>query len=322
MATLSNIISLIFPFFGIIFMGFIAAKIIPHPESGLKWMNIFIIYFALPAMFFKLISQTPFEELQNWPFIIATTLATLTIFAVSFLYGMAKNGGKMDVAAIQAVGGAYGNIGYMAPGLTLTAFGPLASVPTALIFCFDNSVHFTLVPLFVAIGRGEKRKIILLFAHILKKILLHPFILATIIGVMGAYFQIKLPDAGENILNALAGAAAPCALFVMGVTVSLRSIKRITADVPVLVFIKLILHPFIMLIFLSLFGPFDEIWVYTAILIAALPQALNVFVLAQQYNIFVERASSIILIGTIGSIFTLTILLYLIKSGHVPISLF
>lgn len=317
-----EIFSLIFPFFGIIFMGFFVAKITPYPESGLKWMNIFIVYFALPAMFFKLISQTPFDQLSNWPFIIATTFSTFVIFSISFIYGMITSKGAMDSAAIQGVAGAYGNIGYMAPGLTLAAFGPAASVPTALIFCFDNTLHFTLVPLFVAISRGEGGKIFRILLNVLKKVFLHPFILATIAGVIASYFQLSLPIPINKILNSLAGAAAPCALFVMGVTVSLRPITRFSHEIPVLVFIKLILHPLITYLFLTLLGPFDPVWVHTAILISALPQALNVFVLAQQYNVFVERASSIIIIGTAASIASLTFILYQIREGNLPAQLF
>jgi predicted permease len=55
---------------------------------------------------------------------------------------------------------------------------------------------------------------------------------------------------------------------------------------------------------------------------AALPPALNVFVMAQQYNVYVERASAGILIGTIVSVATVTSLLVLITSGALPVKLF
>jgi hypothetical protein len=42
---------------------------------------------------------------------------------------------------------------------------------------------------------------------------------------------------------------------------------------------------------------------------AALPPALNVYVLASQYGVAVERASNAILIGTLASVFTVTGLL-------------
>jgi malonate transporter len=58
------------------------------------------------------------------------------------------------------------------------------------------------------------------------------------------------------------------------------------------------------------------------VLLAALPTATNVFVIAQQYGVWVERASASVLITTVLSVFTVTGLLYLIKSGLLPPDLF
>ncbi len=55
---------------------------------------------------------------------------------------------------------------------------------------------------------------------------------------------------------------------------------------------------------------------------ASLPPALNVFVMASQYQVYVERASGLILVGTIASVFTVTGLLFLIAFGAVPYNLF
>ena len=42
--------------------------------------------------------------------------------------------------------GAYGNIGYMGPGLALATLGAAANVPVALIFCFDSILLFRWCP--------------------------------------------------------------------------------------------------------------------------------------------------------------------------------
>jgi predicted permease len=47
-----------------------------------------------------------------------------------------------------------------------------------------------------------------------------------------------------------------------------------------------------------------------------------VFVIAQQYNVWVQRASASVLITTLMSVGTVTGLLYLIKSGALPPDLF
>ena len=87
---------------------------------------------------------------------------------------------------------------------------------------------------------------------------------------------------------------------------------------PWLLAIKLLLHPLAAWIIVSAVGDFGREWTLTAVLMAALPPALNVFVIANQYQVYVERASSAILAGTALSVFTVTGLLYLIAENVVP----
>jgi hypothetical protein len=93
-------------------------------------------------------------------------------------------------------------------------------------------------------------------------------------------------------------------------------------EVPFLTLVKLALHPAIVFVLLSLFGPFDQTWVYTAVLMAALPPALNVFVFARQYDTWVEQASSAVLIGTVVSVVTLTSVMWMVKTHTLPALLF
>jgi predicted permease len=106
------------------------------------------------------------------------------------------------------------------------------------------------------------------------------------------------------------------------VTVALRPLPRLAWDVPAIVPVKLVLHPIIVLFMLAWLGPFSAPWTYAAVLMAALPPALNVFVLARQYDVWVEEASGSILIGTMVSVLTLTSVMWLVQSGRLPVTPF
>lgn len=319
---MEQVVSLAMPFFGLILLGFVGGKIARLPQEGMAWLNTFILYFALPALFFRLVSRTPFHELAQWSFVLTTTLTTFTIFTAAFLVACWATQGDIRQSSIWGALGSYSNVGYMGPGLTLAALGPAATVPTALIFSFDCILIFTLVPLMMALGRGGELSVAAMSGEIARRILLHPFILATAAGVVAAYLEFQPPQAIDTMLEFLAGAAAPCALFAIGVTVALRPIKRVAPELPFLIVLKLVIHPALVLVLLSLVGTFPPIWVYTAVLMAALPPALNVFILAQQYEIYVERASSGILIGTAMSVLSLTTVLYFVVNGLLPTDLF
>jgi predicted permease len=319
---MSDIVGLVLPFFGLIFLGFLVARITRQPIEALGWMNTFIVYVALPALFFQLLAKTPFEQLAEWTFILGAVLSTYIIFTLMFLGSMLIERSSIAESTIKGLAAAYGNIGYMGPGLALLVFGPEAAVPVALIFCFENIIHFAVAPMMMALSGGEKSAPLQLAAGVIRKIVLHPFIIATAVGVAAAYFQLRPPLPVERLLEYLSAAAAPCALFAMGVTLALRPLKRVPKELGPIAFLKLVLHPLVCYVVLSWAGNFSETWLFSAVLLAALPTATNVFVLAQQYHVWVERASASILLTTCISVATVTGLLYLIKSGMLPPDLF
>ena len=317
-----DVLNLALPFFGLIFIGFACGKIKQIPDTALAWMNFFIVYVSLPALFYRILAQTPLEQLAQIDFVFATTLSTFWAFAIAFAVGMLIRGGRIDESTIAGLAGGYGNIGYMGPGLALATLGPKAAVPVALIFCFDTLLLFSLVPFMMAIASPNKKSIVSVAKEVAWRIGSNPLVIATAVGILSAAIHFKAPLALDRLMQFLQNAAAPCALFTLGVTVALRPLKKMPWEVPFLTGIKLVLHPIIMFLLLSVFGPFDQTWVYTAVLMAALPPALNVFVFARQYDTWVEEASSAVLIGTVVSVLTLTSVMWMVKTGTLPPLLF
>jgi len=315
---LYDILTLILPLFGLIVIGFLSARLSKRSLEELGWLSFFIIYVALPALFFKLLAQTPVEKLASWDFIGTNVGVTFAIFLLTFGFGLLSSKGRIADSTMQGLAGAYGNIGYMGPALAILAFGEKAAVPVALIFCFENILHFANAPALMAVSGARQGSLGAMVAGVIRSILLHPFIIATAFGVAAAFLGVLPPAPIERLISYLAQAAAPCALFAMGVTLALRPLNRVPPELGYIVPMKLIIHPLLMYLALSYAGSFDPVWVFTAVLMAALPTATNVFVIGQQYGVWVERVSATILVTTILSVFTVSALLYAIKSGTLP----
>ena len=309
------IAGLLFPFFGLILIGYVAARVTRQPAEALGWLNTFIIYAALPGLFFKLVSRTPLQELTRIDFIAADLAATYAIFVLVFATGRFLRRNSIAESTIQGFAGAYGNIGYMGPGLALLAFGERAAVPVALIVCFENAMHFIVAPAMMAIAGDDRRGAGRLALDILRKVALHPFILSCAAGFAVVAGGIVVPEPVRQLVDYLAQAAAPCALFVMGVTLALRPLRRAPVEMAYIVPVKLGLHPLVIYLVLTTVGHFPPVWIASAVLLAALPTAANVFVIGQQYGVWQERASATILVTTLCSVVTVSITLYLIASG-------
>ena len=79
------------------------------------------------------------------------------------------------------------------------------------------------------------------------------------------------------------------------------------------------MHPVLVyLLMIWLVPDVESLWLYSAVLLATLPTATNVFVIAQQYDVWQERASSAVVISTVFAMLSVTGFLYLVQSGWLP----
>jgi Membrane transport protein len=151
-----------------------------------------------------------------------------------------------------------------------------------------------------------------------RQIVLNPLIMSACAGEFAAALHIHPPVAIENTLLFPQNAAATTALFVLGVTVALRPFGRVPWEVPAVIAVKLLVHPLVVFGLMLLLGPFPQPWAATSVLMASLPPALNVFVIARQNDTWIEPASMAVLIGTFASVITLTSVMWLMQTGRHP----
>ncbi len=78
---------------------------------------------------------------------------------------------------------------------------------------------------------------------VIRQIVTNPLIVSACAGTLAAALHVHPPVAVDNTLLFLQNAAAPVALFVLGVTVALRPFGRVPWEVPGVVAIKLMIHP-------------------------------------------------------------------------------
>lgn len=310
-----EILNLAIPFFGLIALGALAARIWQVGEEGLAWLNIFLVYFALPALIFTVVAAAPFEKLLSWPFVSATTAVTVAAFLGIYAAGRLFFGASGRTASLMGTAGSYGNVGYMGLPLAVAFFGPQAAVPAALVFCFDCTAEFVLTPLLVALdseGGGE--------AHwgemarrVLRQVFYHPFIIATLMGVAASAVGFTAPGALGTLLEMLTRAAGPCALFALGATTSMRRFAGLAPELPVLVLTKTVLQPLAAWLLLGLVPGLDPVWRHVGVMMAALPTASNAFIMASHARAYVAGASTAVIVSTCVSAITIPLIVYVIR---------
>jgi malonate transporter and related proteins len=307
-----QILSLALPFFALIALGLAASKLWSGREEEMRWLNIFVLYFALPALIFNIVAATPLDQLSNWRFAVAAGFATAFSFVLMMVTGRNAFGFDARTAALCGTAASYGNIGYMGLPLSVAFFGVAAGVPAAIVFCIDCTLLFLLTAIFGAerkVGQGIGP----LLSRIAKDIATHPFIVATILGVVASGFSIKVPGAIATVLDMLARAAGPTALFALGLTVGLRPFTGIKLDTLTVSLLKLVVQPALMFALMYFVAGAEANWLKAAVMMAALPTASNAFILARQHNSYVNGASMAVLVTTVVSAVTVPAIVYLLN---------
>ncbi len=317
---MAEILNLALPFFGLIGLGVIASRGWHGTELGLAWLNIFLVYFSLPALIFLVVSAAPFEQLLNWPFVTATSSVTVISFLGVTFASMWLFRTPLKEAALQGTAGSYGNVGYMGLPLAVAFFGPAAAVPAALVFCFDCTVQFVMTAFLATLAheRGEESHWGEVAFRIIKQVVSHPFIIATGLGVIASAMEFKAPGAIATILDMLMKAAGPTALFALGVIVGMRRFAGIGPELPLVALVKVIVQPALAMVVVGFVPGIEPSWLHVAVMMAALPTASNAFILASQYKAYVGGASTAVIVTTVLSAFTIPLVVYGIKAGVLP----
>jgi len=315
---MSEIATVILPFFGLIACGFGATRLLRLSAQGVSGLNLFVYYFAMPAWFFQHVASTPFGAIEHWSFLAATAFATYCAFALAFSLGALLNRGNVPEATVEGLAGSYANIGYLAPALTMAALGPAAGAATALVFAFDHALLFTIVPLMMALGAIDRTDRSSMGRDILRRVFLHPFVLAAGGGLLFSLFGVGLPGPAAGLVGLLSDAAPPVALFAVGAGLAQKRIGRVTLEMPGVLLVKLVVHPLIVYLLLTWIGGYDRVWIYAAVLMSALPPAANVLAVAQRYDTYREQAVTVIVVGMAVSVVTLTLVLAMVFGGDLP----
>jgi malonate transporter and related proteins len=308
-----QILNIALPFFGLILLGALAPYLWKVEESGLAWLNIFVVWFALPALIFLVVAASPLDQLVNPAFVTATGGVTVFCFLAMVVTGRIVFGADLRMAALQGTSASYGNVGYMGLPLAVAFFGPAAAVPAALVFCIDCTVEFILTAVLAGMGGKKHVSAKEMLCKIAKDIFTHPFIIATALGILASALQV-MPGGGlKAILDMLMRAAGPVALFAMGVTVSLRRFSGVGRELPVLAGIKVILQPALTFVAVSWLASPDPVWLQAAVMMAALPTASNAFILARQYDAYIEGSGAAVIVTTVLSVITIPLIVYALQ---------
>jgi malonate transporter and related proteins len=188
----------------------------------------------------------------------------------------------------------------------LTGLGEAASLPLFLLLAFHSALLFTVSTVVLEVGGARREELREVPAKALGGLARNPILWGLLGGVAFNLLGLALPAAIERWSALVAGAAVPCALFSMGASLRAYRIAGALQPALVMVTLKLVVCPLAVWALATFAFDVPRLWAKVAILLAAMPVGVNVYLFGVRYDAGQAETATAILLSSILSVATLS----------------
>jgi predicted permease len=323
-AAVLAILLVTFPFFALVLCGYVAARRRMLPLDAIGGLNSFVLFFALPCMLYRFGSTTPLAQLLNLPLFLTYLGCQLVMVAFAIAVTLNARVGWND-AAFGALVAAFPNTGFMGVPLLVALLGAQAAGPTIVTITVDMLITTSVCIALSRLDGADSHGAAVALRQALKGVLTNPMPWSIVLGGVASALSFELWTPLHKTMTLLADAASPVALFTIGAVLARSQMlagqgahapPALSDYVPVAL-LKLLLHPVLVLLLMSMAVhqgvAIDRFSLTVVVLVAALPSASNVSLLAERFEADTGRIARIILVSTAAAFLTFSAAVSLLR---------
>ena len=311
-----QVAALILPVFAVIVTGWAAGYVGYVTRDLADGLIHFSYNVAMPALLVVTIAQEPARSLFAWRFLVAFGGGSLICFA--FVFATVRVLGSRGLAgpAMQGWAASMTNTGFVALPILQATYGPRAVLPAAIATVFVAVVMFPAAVILQELDNGDFRGSGVAPAKLARHVVLNPMVLSTLIGVAWSALAIPMPGPVGAYLRIFADALTSCALFAIGLGLSIQGLRANFGRAATLTAVKLLIMPLIVFGLAVALG-LEPLYLIAAVVCAAVPTAKTVYILAGEYHCEEPLVAATVSMTTLSSIGTLILWIYVL-AGFVP----
>jgi malonate transporter len=312
-----EVASLVLPVFAIIVTGWLSGWSGYISRSLADGLVHFAYNIAMPALLIITIAQEPARNFLEWRFLLAFGGGSILCFGLVFLAVCVGWGRDLASGTMYGMTAAMTNTGFVALPILHSIYGRPAVLPAAIATVFVAGVMFPVAVILleskVRDTHGRSAYSVVLMKHIA----LNPMVLSTAIGLAWAITGLPIPAPVAAYMNIFAAALTPCALFAIGLGLSVEGMRSNLAASLVLAAVKLVIMPLIVY-GLCVASGLNPLYTIAAVVCAAVPTAKTVYILAGEYKVEEPLVAATVSITTLLSVPTLLVWVYALSALAAP----
>lgn len=310
------------PVFLVIVLGYILARIGMLNGEFVRVANKFNFTVTLPALLFRDISGVDIRAMFDIKYVLfCAVVTTVSFFSVWFAakriikdksivgaFVQASFRSSAAVLGIAFIQNMYGNSG-MAP-LMIIGSVPLYNIYSVIVLTFEADGQASSPAKDKNTIQPDRAKLKEAGINILK----NPIIIAIAVGIVVSLLRIDFPTIVDKTVGSLASMASPLALIAIGAGFEGRKALAKLKPSCVAAFLKLVGFAAVFLPVAAALGFRNEKLIALLVMLAS-PTTPSCYIMAKNMHNDGVITSSIVVLTTLLSAFTLTMWIYILKSA-------
>jgi len=308
-----QIADLILPVFAVILTGWFVGYTRYLSRALSDTLIHFAYNIAMPALLIVTIAQEPGRSLINWRFLLAFGGGSLLCFLLVFGVLSLRASRPIASRTMHGMAASMTNTGFVALPVLVAIYGQRAVLPAAIATVFVAVVMFPIAVVLLELGRQDAHGTRTSPWVTVRHVLLNPLVISTLIGMLWSFFNLPMPRPLTAYLGIFADALTPCALFAIGLGLSLDGLRANIKQASLLSIVKLVIMPLIVY-GLSISLGLDPLYTIAAVICAAVPTAKTAYILAGEYRCEEVLVASTVSLTTLASVLSLVVWLYALSN--------
>jgi malonate transporter and related proteins len=304
-----RIADLILPVFAVIVTGWIVGYTGYLSRTLSDALIHFAYNIAMPALLIVTIAQEPGHSLINWRFLVAFGGGSLLCFILVLGITSIHVSRSLASRTMHGMAASMTNTGFVALPILRAIYGQRAVLPAAIATVFVAVVMFPTTVILLELDQRDARGSRTAPMATVKHIVLNPMVISTLIGMLWSVLDLRMPGPVVTYLGIFADALTPCALFAIGLGLSIDGLRANIGRSSLLSAVKLVVMPLIVY-GLSMSLGLDPLYTIAAVICAAVPTAKTVYILAGEYHCEEMMVASTVSMTTLASIISLVVWMY------------
>lgn len=309
-----QILSLIVPVFGIIAVGFLAARTGYVSEGMGRAATELGFKVVMPPLLFLAMLQVGDAPVSPLWLVGAYGATTTLIWlaATSIAAGVLRRP-AMEWPAY-AMASSFSNGVMLGFPIIVSALGPDAATPIAFLATVETLGLWLIGTLHMeATRRGMAGISLRSAAGVVVEVVLNPLILAMLLGLTLRYAGFVLPAVPRRLIEIVGQAGVPVSLLGLGMSLAAYRIGGQATSISAILMMKIIVAPILAFIVTTEVFGLPSLWAAALTLYVAMPVGNNAFLFAARYDQAVAQVSASVAISTLLGVVTLSMVIAALK---------